>query len=413
MKFTAKLNLILESQNKKFAWSNKGTWELIFGGYDVQDTYDLIPIDKNAFPSNVKYESKFGHIASITGLQQLIQNQKNNSHPISTFKNFEKEYATMPSGGGTLIILRGETLFGSDVDSSSIPDKKGQRRFINSGEFYSDDRYIDIDGFPKDFLDREEYTKWTEFKNKNIEIKTRILKEHLSLIKKIIVALKNKTKGDKNYDKSDFKTYNDPHDFSLIRTFEYFGIVDKILSEVDAVEVLEKLYTMADFNKLKSKMIAEYFGQLKVESEKFWKNNRELLSKILLPKKSNFKTGRVEWNEFVVSNYQIEKIYFFDFVKYYTDKRQDASILKEALEKLKKILQNNNLKSKIIIEEFSSFPAKVATVKKLKAIQDEIKMLIEEINKTYSNIIKSKSAFQETIKQELIEIKSAEIKSVI
>lgn len=411
MKFCLKLNSILESSNKKLAWGDKEDWELIFGGYDSRDTYDLIPITKEAFPNNITYQSIFGHITSIKELNNLIQNQNQENNPISTFKNFERNWMAMPSGGGTLITLKGQPLFGSDMDTSSIPGKEGIKRYINSGEFTSEDRFIDENGFPKDFLDREEYLKLQEFKDENVKIKANILKKHLGKIKKIIIALKTKKKKDKTYDEYDFQISNDLIDFSFIRDFEYFDIVNKVLPETPDFKFNGASYTIEDFNELKEQMTSAYFNNLREFSTKFWKDNDELLSKVLLPKKIGFKiTQIVDWNEFIVKNYTIEKIYFFDFINYYTDKRQDASLLKEALELLIDFLKNSNLKSKIIIEHFSNFPIKVATVKKLKTIQEECSELIKKIKIEYKDIILSKPQFEQKIKMEFKNIKEAEIK---
>lgn len=411
MKFCLKLNLILETSNKKLAWGDKEDWELIFGGYDVQDTYDLIPITKDAFPSNISYESIFGHITSIKELSNLMENQNQENNPISTFKNFERNFMTMPSGGGTLTVLKGQPLFGSDMDTSSIPGKEGINRYINSGQFTSEDRFIDENGFPKDFLDHKEYLKLTEFKDENVKIKSNILKQHLGKIKKIITALKAKKKKDETYDKYDFQIYSDPHDFSFIREFEYFNIVNKVLPETPDFEFNGTPYTMEHFDELKEQMTSTYFNKLKKYSANFWKDNDELLSKVLLPKKIGFKiTSIVDWNEFIVKNYTIQKIYFFDFIEYYTDKRQDASLLKEALELLINFLKNSNLKSKVIIEEFSNFPIKEATKKNLKTIQEECSELIKKIKIEHKDIILSKSDFKKIVKQELERINKAEIK---
>ena len=411
MKFSTKLNSILEASNKKLAWGTKGTWELIFGGYDSKDTWDLIPIDKNIFPINIQYESIFGHITSIFELNNLIKNQNKNSAPISTFKNFERKFLSMPGGSGTFVVLKGQPLFGSDSDLSSIPDKTGQRRFINSSQFTSDYRFVDTENNIKDFLTDIEDKDLDKFIKINLSIKEDILKKELPNIKKIIPALKKKKKADKTYDKYDFEISNDPIDSPFIKDFEYFNIINKVLPKTPNFEFNKAPYSMVQFNKLKSKMVSKYFSEIKKQSSIFWKDKQELLTKILLPKKEGFLTTAIsDWNEFLISNYVIEKIYFYDFIKYFTDKRQDVTLLKEALELLLKFLKNNNLKSKIIIEDFSQFPAKVATIKKIKNMQDEIILLIDNIKKEYGDKILSKSAFEQEIKSEFNKIKEAQIK---
>ena len=404
MKYVKKLQLLLESVPLA-KWGDKGTWELIFGGYDYQDTYDLLPVTDNLFPKSVHYEGTFGHVLSLTSVAQLLKNQNKVSYPVSTFKVYKHtQHEPQSAGGfGSLAVLRGRAQFSSDTDVASIPDKRGQRRFVNVSHFTSSERYLNVNAFPVDFLTPEEDRVVEQYKDLSTSTKESVVEKYLSVADEVLSKLKTLRKSNGTYDEEDFRGYTDPLDRPQIVDFQTFLIVNRELKQTPLPD-----YSYKKWNKLKYEMVKEYFTVLKKESEQFWKGRESLLLKALVPKSSGFEADTfLGWNEVVVNNYSVLKLYVWDTLRLFR-KKQEYKYLESAelqLETLSSLLKGPH--KHVFVVQKQVLPEQVKPLRgaeKQRTLSNVVR-LVDEVN--VSGVVSSN--FEDEVQRAYREVSTSEL----